>query len=63
MYDQGRKCSMKGMANLSDLVKISDKELEEIRANFDPIEAPPGPYTIQPENQGLTIPPLPLVKK
>ena len=44
---------MKGvMAKLSGLEKITETELEEIRNDFDPIEAPPGPYKVQPENQG-----------
>ena len=43
---------MKGMASLSALEKISEEELEVIRADFDPIETPPGQYRIQPKNQG-----------
>ena len=43
---------MKGMASLSALEKISEAELEVIRADFDPIETPPGQYRIQPKNQG-----------
>ena len=35
------------------LVKITEEELREIENDFDPIEAPPGPFTIQPEKQGL----------
>ena len=52
VYAEGRKCSMKGMASLSALEKISEAELEVIRADFDPIETPPGQYRIQPKNQG-----------
>ena len=43
---------MKGMARLSALEKITEEELEIIRNDFDPIEAPPGQYTVQPQNQG-----------
>ena len=52
VFAEGRKCWMKGLAKLSGLEKITEAELEEIRNDFDPIEAPPGPYKLQPENQG-----------
>ena len=52
VYEEGRRCSMKGMARLSALEKITEEELEIIRNDFDPIEAPPGQYTVQPQNQG-----------
>ena len=53
VFDEGKKVWMKGvMAKLSGLEKITETELEEIRNDFDPIEAPPGPYKVQPENQG-----------
>ena len=32
--------------------KITEQELRDIQNDFDPIEAPPGPYKVQPENQG-----------
>ena len=32
--------------------KITHKELDELENDFDPMEAPPGPYKLQPENQG-----------
>ena len=40
----------------ASLVKITEEELWEIENDFDPIEAPPGPFKIQPENQGLDLP-------
>ena len=40
------------MAGQASFVKITEEELFEIENNFDPIEAPPGPYKIQPKNQG-----------
>ena len=52
VYEEGRKCSMKGAGGVSDLIKISEEELEEIMNDFDPIEAPPGPYKVQPEKPG-----------
>ena len=52
VYEEGRRCSMKGMARLSGLEKITEEELEIIRNDFDPIEAPPGQYKVQPQNQG-----------
>ena len=35
-----------------DLDKITVEQLVELENDFDDIEAPPGPYKIQPENQG-----------
>ena len=52
MFEEGRKCSMKGMTGVSELVKITEDELERIMNDSDPIEAPPGPYIVQPEKTG-----------
>ena len=52
LYDEGRQAAMKGLAGVSALRKIKEEELEEILNDFDPIEAPPGEYKIQPEKQG-----------
>ena len=52
IYDEGRKCSMKGVAGVSSLQKITEEEMEEILNDCDPIEAPPGPYTVQPGKKG-----------
>jgi len=54
-YDEGRKCSMKGMAGVSGLVKITEDDLERIMNDFEPMEAPPGPYKLQPEKKGKII--------
>jgi len=55
IYDEGRKCSMKGVAGVSSLQKITEEEMEEILNDCDPIEAPPGPYTVQPGKKGRII--------
>ena len=47
----GNKVFMKGFTHY-EVDKISDEEFEELMNDFDDIEAPPGPYKIQPENQG-----------
>ena len=49
--DGGNKVFVKGMT-IYTVEKITDKELEELENDFDPIEAPPGAYKIQPEKQG-----------
>ena len=53
IFDDGRQCCMKGMAGVSGLVKITEVELEKIMNDCDPIEAPPGPYKVQPEKEGI----------
>ena len=35
-----------------EIERITQKEIEDIENDFDPIEAPPGPYTIQPDKKG-----------
>ena len=52
IFDEGRKCSMKGFAGISGLEKITKEEFEKIMNDFDPIEAPPGPYKLQPNKKG-----------
>ena len=47
----GDKVFMKGFTHY-EVNKISNEEFEELMNDFDDIEAPPGPYKIQPENQG-----------
>ena len=49
--DGGSRVYVKGMVEY-DLEKITEEQLGELENNFDDIEAPPGPYKIQPENQG-----------
>ena len=55
IFDEGRQVSIKGGAGLSGLKKITEEELEEILNDFDPIEAPPGSYTIQPDKPGKIV--------
>ena len=43
---------MKGFTGFCGLEKITEEQLENIMNDFEPIEAPPGPYKIQPEIQG-----------
>merc|ERR1719232_2286297 len=50
-----KKCVLKGSAGVSQLTKITEEEFEALMNDFDPIEAPPGNYKIQPENQGRII--------
>ena len=42
-----------GAAGISQLIKISEKEYHDLLNDFDPIEAPPHNYKIQPQNQGI----------
>ena len=49
--DGGNKAYIKGFTHY-EVDKISDEEFEKHMNDFDDIEAPPGPYKIQPENQG-----------
>ena len=48
--DDGNKVYMKGFTHF-EVDKISGEEFEELMNDFDDIEAPPGPYKIQPENK------------
>ena len=40
------------MYGISILEKITDEEKIAIENDFDPIESPPGPYTVQPDVPG-----------
>ena len=40
---------------LSELIKITEEEKVAMDNDFDPIEAPPGPYKIQPDVPGKVI--------
>ena len=53
IIDGGRKCYLKGLA-VYNIEKITDEEYYAMESDYDPIEAPPGPYTLQPHNQGGT---------
>ena len=52
LFDEGRQVAMKGPTGVATLRKITEVELEEILNDCDPIEAPPGDYTIKPEKSG-----------
>ena len=41
-----------GNAGLSEWIKITEEEKIAMENDYDPIEAPPGPYTIQPDVPG-----------
>ena len=43
---------MKGFTGKAGLEEITENEFEEIMNDFEPIEAPPGPYKLQPEKKG-----------
>merc|ERR1719228_2184879 len=46
---------MKTGGGLQEFHKISEEEAEELLQDGDPMDAPPTPYKIQPENQGRLI--------
>ena len=41
-----------GNAGLSEWIKITEEEKIAMENDYDPIEGPPGPYTIQPDVPG-----------
>ena len=53
LMEEGMRCVTKGAIGVSELIKITEQEKIEMENNYDPIEAPPGPYKIQPDIQGL----------
>ena len=55
ILEDGLRCVTKGHMGVSELIKITEEEKIKLENDFDPIEAPPGPYKIQPEVQGLPI--------
>ena len=52
IYNDGNNVCMKGFKSYP-VEKITEQELRDIQNDFDPIEAPPGPYRVQPEYQGI----------
>ena len=56
----GARVQLKGLSVYS-VEKITDQQFEEMQNDFDPIEAPPGPYKLQPEKKGLEIEPLKII--
>merc|ERR1712013_273498 len=55
IFAEGRECSIKGFTGVAGLEKITNKEFEKMINNFDPIEAPPGPYKVQPDKKGKIV--------
>jgi len=55
LYDEGRKCSMKGFTGFCSLEKINEEEFQQIMNDFDPLEAPPGPFKLQPGKEGKIV--------
>ena len=51
VYNEGKNVCMKGFVTYP-VEKITKEELKRIQNDFDPIEAPPGSYRVQPERQG-----------
>ena len=51
IYNDGKNVYMKGFKSYA-VDKITEQELRDLQNDFDPIEAPPGPYKVQPEYQG-----------
>ena len=52
IFNSGKNVCMKGFVAY-ELEKITAEELKEIQEDFEPIEAPPGPYKVQPDKQGI----------
>jgi len=50
--DDGMKITAKGMMGITCLEWVTEEEIAALEAEGDPIEAPPGPYMIQPEHLG-----------
>ena len=63
--EDGLKITIKGMMGISVLQWITEEEAAALEAEGDPIDAPPCPYEIQPENLGkflfITGPPCSLL--
>ena len=55
MYDEGRQVVVKGPAGVCHLQQITEAELEAVLADCDPVEAPPGSYTVQPGVGGRLV--------
>ena len=54
IVDGGNTVYLNGMVKYM-VEKITDEEFEAMEQDYDDIEAPPGPYVLQPENQGETF--------
>ena len=55
IHDEGRQVAMTGGIGFHCLQKITEEELEELLNDCDPIEAPPGSYTVQPDKPGKIV--------
>ena len=55
LCEDGRMVIMKGPVGICKLEWLTDEEFEEFEAEGDPMEAPPGPYTRQPETAGKML--------
>jgi len=55
LSEDGKRCVLKNAFGVCEYIKITDEEWKAMEDNFDDIEAPPGPYKLQPENQGKLI--------
>jgi len=55
IVEGGKKVHLKGMAPLFSADKITDEEFAALENAYDDIEQPPGPYTVQPQNQGKIV--------
>ena len=54
IVDGGKKIYMKGFSHY-EVDKITDQEFQDIANDYEDFEAPPGPYKLQPENQGRIL--------
>jgi len=52
---EGLKITIKGQAGIYVAEKISFEEAKAIENDGDPVDAPPCPYTLQPEKQGKLV--------
>merc|ERR1711936_155803 len=55
VVEGGKKMVLKSSAGVATFEKITDEEFIALENDFDDIEAPPGPFKLQPETQGKII--------
>ena len=55
MIENGRRMTTKSMIGISSFEQISEEGVKALEEDYDPIEAPPAPYKLQPENQGKLL--------
>ena len=56
--EDGLRIVTKGVMGISELEWITEEAFAALEVESDPIEAPPGPYKIQPEYQGYRFQPF-----